>query len=133
MTESSINYQEGTRDKPEVLWSVSDSEISLRLAGDSEMEDAYEFYAPIMGWLKSALLLPERIPFTLTLDIRYCNTSSQKALLNIADALMEHYLGSNRTVHAVYKVHKDDEDLLDMVRELFDEWDSKRYTIETYE
>lgn len=130
--EATSHYQAGTRDCPEVYCVISHEEIALHLLGESSMENAFGWYEPLENWLKNALSMPQTIPFRLHLDVRYCNTASQKSLLNLVDMLFQHYRNSERSVHATYKVHEEDDDLLEMVHELFEEWDAECYTIERY-
>jgi hypothetical protein len=119
-----------TKLTPALKWSISGSEISLSLKGSTEMEDVVAWYAPIFAWLESVLAHTYReIPFALTLQLNYVNTSSSKALLDLLDRLREEYESTERSIHAVYVVDEGDEDIESAARELFADWKIERYTI----
>lgn len=61
----------------------------LRITGESYPENSFDFYAPVISWLKSSLLeLPE---LTLDLTITYMNSSSTKCTLDIMDVMEDAY------------------------------------------
>lgn len=59
---------------------------TLSIVGESYPENSFDFYAPVISWLTSALTqLPELI---LDITITYMNSSSTKCTLDLMD-LME--------------------------------------------
>lgn len=123
---------ERTKTTPEMAWSVSEQGIYISISGESYPENAVEFYAGMFSWLKTAFMLPERVPFSMTLSLTYCNTSSTKVLVDIAEMLHHHYNNGNRNVFVVFRVQEDDEGMLEMAGEMFYDWDKERYTIERF-
>jgi hypothetical protein len=124
---------EKTKTTPAMAWSISDSGIHISITGESYPENAVGFYEKMFVWLKHAFGLPERIPFSMTLALTYCNTSSAKVLVDIAELLQHHYLTSSRNIAVVFRVQEDDEGMLEMAEEMFCDWDTERYTIERFE
>ena len=67
----------------------------LRISGESYPENSFDFYAPVISWLKASLHeLPE---FTLDIAITYMNSSSTKCTLDIMDVMEEAYRRGVRT------------------------------------
>jgi hypothetical protein len=59
---------------------------TLRIVGESYPENSFDFYAPVISWLTSAL---QRLPeLLLDITITYMNSSSTKCTLDLMD-LME--------------------------------------------
>jgi hypothetical protein len=118
---------------PQIAFGTDAKGLFLRIAGESYPEDAETLYAPMLQWLEEVLRdTPQSVPLHVELSLHYINTASQKVLLTLVDNLRHHYLDSNRSVHTVYRVHEDDDDVYDMARELFEDWDASNYTIERY-
>ena len=62
----------------------------LRISGESYPENSFDFYAPIITWIKAVLQdLPE---FSLDINITYMNSSSTKCTLDILDIMEEAYV-----------------------------------------
>jgi len=59
----------------------------LLISGESYPENSFEFYAPILAWLKETLL--QVSDFKLKINVSYMNSSSVKCLLDIVDLLEE--------------------------------------------
>lgn len=62
----------------------------LRIEGESYPEDVVAFYAPVIAWLRQHLATA---PASLTVQfaLRYLNTSSSKAMLDLLLLLDEHH------------------------------------------
>lgn len=68
-----------------------DAAISvLRIEGESYPEDVVAFYAPVVGWLRG-YLASSPAALTVQFSLRYLNTSSSKALLDLLLVLDEHH------------------------------------------
>ncbi len=59
----------------------------LELSGESYPENSFEFYAPILSWLKDYLLVHGDITFNV--KIVYMNSSSIKCVLDMLDLMAE--------------------------------------------
>jgi hypothetical protein len=59
---------------------------TLRIAGESYPENSFDFYAPVIAWLKESL--SELSELTLDIAITYMNSSSTKCTFDLLD-LME--------------------------------------------
>ena len=81
-----INIQQ-TGSTPLVLFDPLTS--ILCLAGESYPENSFDFYTPVVSWLKSAL--QELSVLTLDITITYMNSSSTKCILDLLDIMEEAY------------------------------------------
>ncbi|MBP1628325.1 MAG: hypothetical protein H6Q00_2800 [Holophagaceae bacterium] len=79
----------------------------LLLSGESYPENSFEFYKPLLNWIRSFL---EQSPQEVTLELRlaYLNTSSIKALMDLLDDLEEaHRAGRQVSVNWYYDEEND--------------------------
>src|SRR5674476_240560 len=60
---------------------------TLLIIGESYPENSFDFYAPLIVWLKTSLL--ELHELTLDIAVTYMNSSSTKCTFDILDALEE--------------------------------------------
>ena len=58
----------------------------LQIGGESYPENSFEFYAPIIAWLKS-FLADAKAPVKLRVSLSYLNTSSTKCMIDMLDDL----------------------------------------------
>lgn len=58
------------------------------LDGESFMDDAYEFYSPLLDWIRQYRKLNKSVLFEVKLS--YFNTSSSRLILEILDLLKEY-------------------------------------------
>lgn len=63
---------------------------TLRLEGESYPEDVVAFYGPVVSWLRD-YLSSATSALTVQFALRYINTSSSKALLDLLLVLDDHY------------------------------------------
>lgn len=72
---------------PQVSFDAETGECSI--SGESYLEDTWDFYRPILGWLKQ---YAEEIkkPINFTFNLTYYNTSSSKCFLDIVKQLKEY-------------------------------------------
>ena len=98
-----------SEDTPEVI--LNPAENIFRIARISVPEDAFEFYQPIIKWLKeySKNPLPETI---FEFDLEYVNTASNKQLMQLMLVLDEIAQSSPVTVKWFYE--SIDEDMLSL-------------------
>jgi hypothetical protein len=62
---------------------------SLFIIGESYPENSFDFYAPIILWLKSAL--KELTELTMDIAVTYMNSSSTKCTLDMMDVMEDAY------------------------------------------
>lgn len=71
------------------LISYNPATATLCIVGESYPENSFDFYAPVLAWLKASLAdLPA---LTLDIAISYMNSSSTKCAFDILDAMEDAY------------------------------------------
>lgn len=75
-------FFEATKYTPEIVLSAEDNLISLK--GKSYPENTFDFYEPIVAWLKSYFTEPKN-GVSIVFDISYFNSSSSKLFFDIFD------------------------------------------------
>ncbi len=76
----------------------------LTMSGESYPENTFEFYAPVIGWLKEFVAGTD-IPVVLTLELAYLNTGSVKCLMDIFDVLEDAWQ-EGRLVSVIWRYHQ---------------------------
>ncbi len=76
----------------------------LTMSGESYPENTFEFYAPVIGWLKEFVAGID-IPVVLTLELAYLNTGSVKCLMDIFDVLEDAWQ-EGRQVSVIWRYHQ---------------------------
>jgi hypothetical protein len=79
--------------------------------GRSIVEDPYEFYHPVLAWIKECDI--ESVKIEIRLD--YMNTSSSKQIFNLLLFVEENVLIKDASVNWFYE--HDDEDIFDIGKE----------------
>jgi len=87
----------------------------LEIAGESYPENSFEFYAPIIAWLKQYLAERDS-PVAFRIDLSYLNTSSTKCMIDLLDEL-ESAFKSGRTVMVEWYYDDENERELDTIDE----------------
>jgi hypothetical protein len=88
---------------------------TLEMRGDSYPENSFEFFAPIVGWVKKHLHEGKR-PLRLNLHLLYLNTSSVRAMMDVFDMLEEaHKVG--QTVEVCWFYDGDNERIAELAEE----------------
>ncbi len=84
---------------------------SFELKGNSILENAADFFKPILEWLTKYAKMPKEYT-EINIQMEYFNTSTSKCILDVLRKLEIIYLGSkNVVVNWFYK--EDDEDMLE--------------------
>ncbi len=98
-----------TDDTPEVI--LNPEEKIFRIERVSVPEDAFEFYQPIIQWIKEygKNPLPETV---FEFNLEYVNTASNKQLMQLMLALDE--IAQNATVIVKWFYESIDEDMLEL-------------------
>lgn len=105
-----------TTSTPAVAWRPETG--SLEISGESYPENALEFYEPILAAVAEHLSRPEA-GLELEFNVRYLNTSSVKAVMDLLDLAEEaHQRGAGI---AVVWLHDPDDDRAQEVAEEFRE------------
>jgi hypothetical protein len=87
----------------------------LKMRGDSYPENSFDFFEPIIGWVKKFLAESDK-PFRVELRLVYLNTSSVKAMMDIFDMLEEAH-GGGREVAVVWYYDGDNERIAELAEE----------------
>ena len=74
-----------TKSTPEVIFDAEEG--LLMISGESYPENSFEFYAPIIGWVKKSLSVSEKL--FLSINVSYMNSSSTKCILDLLDLFEE--------------------------------------------
>jgi len=95
-----------TEDTPEIIFNPEDE--TFKISKVSVPEDAYEFYDPIINWLKEYAEAPNEETI-MEFDLEYVNTASSKQLIQVILALEE--VAKNGKVIAKWFYEEIDEDM----------------------
>ncbi len=100
---------QATEDTPEVI--LNPEENIFRIARISVPEDAYEFYRPIIEWLREYAKNP--LPETVfEFDLEYVNTASNKQLMQVMIILDQ--IAKKYPVKVKWYYEAIDEDMLNL-------------------
>ena len=86
---------------PEVRLNAQTGEMLIR--GESYPENTFDFYRPIIAWIKTWLAEKHGIT-TLQLELIYLNTGSVKCMLDIFDLLEDAHL-AGEYVQVIWRYH----------------------------
>ena len=75
---------------------------SITFVGKSYPENTFEFYNPVMVWLKTYCVEQPAQALQVSLEIIYCNSSSSKWFFDFFDVLNEYKDACQITVEWVY-------------------------------
>ncbi len=95
-----------TEDTPEIIFNPEDE--TFKISKISVPEDAYEFYEPVISWLKNYSNNPNEETI-IEFDLEYVNTASSKQLIQVILALEE--VAKNADVVARWYYEEIDEDM----------------------
>ncbi len=84
------------------------------IAGESYMEDTFNFYEPVINWLKD--YTNEKKPVVFNVKLAYFNSSSSKFILEIL-YLLENYQKEGNSANVNWYYNKDDHDMLKEIDE----------------
>jgi hypothetical protein len=119
-------FIKGTRFTPEINFQYSAN--TLEIKGESYPENTSEFYAPVFESLTTYLNSIENESVTLTIRLKYFNSSSSKILINLFDHL-ETFAEKGKNI-SVFWVHKEgDEDTREFGEEFAEDLSSLKFNI----
>lgn len=87
----------------------------LNMSGESYPENTFEFYAPIISWLKT-FIAEKDLAITLNLELAYLNTGSVKCLMDIFD-LLEDAFQKGRKISVIWRYHQKNSRALETAEE----------------
>ena len=90
---------EATKYTPEIKMDFATGTIGM--TGKSYPENTFEFYEPIMNWLKEYFEAPKE-KTTVNLEIIYFNSSSSKLFFDFFDLIEENKDGNNIEINWIY-------------------------------
>ena len=88
----------------------------LDMAGSSYPENALDFFAPIINWIKDYISQIEK-QMVMNIRLNYLNTSSTKCILDIFE-ILDQYHKSGGDVKINWYYAEDDEDIRETGEEL---------------
>jgi hypothetical protein len=91
---------------------------TLRIEGESYPENSFEFYEPILTWLKDALASLDSL--CLDIDVSYMNSSSTKCMLDLLDT-MEEAAAQGKRLSVVWRYDPENPRALDLAEEFKEE------------
>ena len=116
-----------TEDTPEVVLDKKNNEFSL--TGRSLPEDAFEFYEPIIAWMKAYVKQPNpSTEFQVKMD--YFNSSSVKQVFDLL-MLLEDIIKAEKEAKIVWWYHEDDE-LMEIKGKEFQEMLNIHFALRAY-
>lgn len=91
-----------TTSSPEIRFDPQNG--ALFMGGESYPENTFEFYSPLITWLKTYL---QQGPATvcLTLELAYLNTGSVKCLMDMFDLLEDAFVDGH-TISVCWRYHE---------------------------
>ena len=92
----------------------------LEMRGDSYPENSFDFYEPIIDWVKAHLDAGQ--PLRLELELAYLNTSSIRAMMDIFDLLESAFQDSRAEVAVRWSYDGGNERVGDLAREFAEDW-----------
>lgn len=92
----------------------------LYMDGDSFPENAYELFAPVIGWVER-YLSDGSAPLRLDLRLVYLNTSSVRGMLDVLD-LLEAAHEQGRQVSLRWFYHPDNERVAELAEEFAEDY-----------
>lgn len=111
---------EATKSSPFI--NFTDTGETLSITGESYLENAAEFYAPVFDWLKGYLEDPLKKPLLLDVELIYFNSSSSKILMNLFDMLNRAGIeGTPVTIN--WRYHEDNDVALECGEEFMEDLD----------
>lgn len=94
---------------------------TLGISGESYPENSFEFYAPLLAWLRG-FLPAGRGPVTMRVELEYLNTSSTKCMIDLLDELESAYR-SGRPVSVVWYYDSENERAKDTIEEFREDFE----------
>lgn len=97
----------GTDDTPEIAFDALNTTLNIK--GNSYPENTFEFYNPILDWVKDYLEQTDHRQLTVNINLLYINSSSSKVLFNFFN-LLEGFVGKGKEITVNWHYETDDID-----------------------
>lgn len=94
----------------------------LNFKGESYAQDAGDFYAPVISWVKEYLDHKPDESLTVNIDLNYFNSSSSKILLDFF-YMLDKAAGTGKTIAINWYYDSENEDNLEYGQEFEEELD----------
>ena len=108
-----INSEPDTPYYPEVVFNADTGVCEI--SGESYMEEAYKFYAPLIDWLKEFVANSKK-ELTINFKLIYFNTSSSRLLVDFLETLRK-IKEDGRDVTVNWYYDPEDPDVMDEVED----------------
>ena len=99
------------------------------LEGKSYMQDAFEFYEPIIEWIDNYFKNYKEKPLKFILKLTYYNTASSKMLYDVI-ILLQKYIQEGRNIKIEWHFDPMDEDFEEDIQDFIDATDTEIELIE---
>jgi hypothetical protein len=109
---------DATKSSPFVSFDPSTAVLVIK--GKSYPENAAQFYAPILQWVRDYLADCGDRPIELNLEMVYLNSSSSKAFLNLFD-LLDGYARNGREIVVNWRYHEENDTILECGEEFMED------------
>ena len=96
---------DATEYTPKIVLNSQDGLIEIR--GDSFPENTYDFYKPIMSWLKEYFNSNAKDKTTINMEINYFNSSSSQLFFDLFDLFEEVSENNNLQINWIYDEKND--------------------------
>lgn len=111
-------YIASTRDTPEFY--AENGEV--RVIGQSMPANAFDTWQPLVDWISDyCTTQPEAAPLTITLELWYENTATQKIVRELLHYLNIQHANTQRAIGITWVYDRDSEDTREEGEELFDD------------
>lgn len=108
---------QASRSTPEINFTAESGQ--LLMSGESYPENSFEFYQPVMVWLKRYLARPG-CHASLIIQLVYLNTGSTKVMMDILDQFEDAHL-NGRDVRVEWRCEPDNDRAVETAEEFREE------------
>jgi hypothetical protein len=119
---------EGTKSTPHVSLDAQKREILFR--GESYPEDSLSFYQPLIDWIEELFGQPSGGPVTVTIELHYFNSMSNKILMDLFDFLEEN--AETNKVIINWRYHVENPMGLEYGEEFHEELDAVQFNLVSF-
>jgi hypothetical protein len=108
-----INKEPDSPFYPEVVFNAETG--ICEISGESYMEEAYKFYAPLMDWVKE-FIANENKALTLNFKLIYFNTSSSRLIVDFLETIRK-IIDNGNQINVNWYYDPEDPDVKDEVED----------------
>jgi hypothetical protein len=111
---------EETQSSPRIVCDADDGSVSI--TGNSNPDNAIEFYEPMMKWLESFFSSCTTSAIVINLDISSFNSSSMKLFIQLFDMFETNSKSKNIEIHWLYD--KENQDMHEAGENLLNDYEN---------